>query len=111
MQPAVNFHYCRSNIPVRRPSVGQLSSATLFSRAFVLSRAIVLVTASPPDTLTLVAPLGSAVEPLIHAPHRIQSARKGRIGVINDAVVQSERAHARPLANVRGDVGSSCGCV
>ena len=38
-----------------------------------------------------------------------QSARIGGIGVVDDAALERERAHARPLARVRGHVGSGHG--
>jgi hypothetical protein len=57
----------------------------------------------------LVASRGGAVEPLVHAPEAVQSARIGGIGVVDDAVLKHERAHARPVAQVRGPVGSACG--
>src|SRR5881409_2395079 len=72
------------------------------------SALVVLVVAAPPDA-RLVAPLGCAVEPLVHAPEAIQSARIGGIGVVDDAVLERERAHARPFARVRGRVGSAHG--
>jgi hypothetical protein len=64
--------------------------------------------AAPPDA-RLVAPLGGAVEPLVHAPEAVQSARVGGIGVVDDAVLERERAHTRSLARVRGHVGSGHG--
>src|SRR6266540_1288488 len=67
-----------------------------------------LPVAAPPDA-RLVAPLGGAVEPLVHAPEAVQSAGIGGIGVVDDAVLEHERAHARPLARVRGHVGSGHG--
>src|SRR5205814_3253986 len=70
--------------------------------------ALVLVVATPPDA-GLVAPLGRAVEPLIHAPEAVQSARIGGIGVVNDAVLERERAHAWPLAYVGVHVGATHG--
>ena len=74
------------------------------------SALLVLVVAAPPDT-SLIASLGCAVEPLIHAPEAVQSARIGGIRVVDDAVVlKHERAHARPLARVRGHVGSCHSC-
>src|SRR5436309_272454 len=72
------------------------------------SALVVLVVAAPPDA-RLVAPLGGAVEPLVHGPEAVQSARIGGIGVVDDAVLERERAHARPLARVRGHVGSGHG--
>ena len=48
--------------------------------------ALVLVVAAPPDA-DLVAPLGRAVEPLVHAPEAVQSARIRGIGVKDDAVI------------------------
>src|SRR5436853_7609121 len=59
-----------------------------------------------PPAARLVAPPGCAVEPLVHAPEAVQSARIGGIGMVDDAVLERERAHARPLAMVRGHVGS-----
>src|SRR5438552_2991479 len=72
------------------------------------SALVVLVVAAPPDA-RLVAPLGGPVEPLVHAPEAVESARKRGIGVVDDAVLERERAHARPLARVRGHVGSDHG--
>src|SRR5258706_486032 len=63
----------------------------------------------PPPDARLVAPLGCAVEPLVHAPEAVHSARIGGIGVVDDAVLERERADARPLARVRGHVGSGHG--
>src|SRR5438093_5621144 len=74
----------------------------------LLRSALVLVVAAPPDA-RLVASLRCAVEPLVHAPEAVQSARIGGIGVVDDAILERERAHARPLARVRGDVGSAHG--
>ena len=64
--------------------------------------------AAPPDA-RLFASLGGAVEPLVHAPEAVQSARVSGISVVDDAVREHERAHARPLAGVRGHVGSGHG--
>src|SRR2546427_6409610 len=72
------------------------------------SALVVLVVAAPPGA-RLVAPLGCAVEPLVHTPEAVQSARIGGIGVVDDAVLAHERAHARLLARVRGHVGSGHG--
>src|SRR5450432_4122160 len=55
----------------------------------------VLVVAAPPDA-RLVAPLGRAVEPLVHAPEAVESARIGGIGMVDGAVLAHERAQARP---------------
>src|SRR5262249_30185675 len=68
----------------------------------------VLVVVAPPEA-RLVAPPGGAVEPLVHAPEAIESARKGGIGVVDDTVLERERAQARPLAQVRGHVRSGHG--
>src|SRR3989454_9888214 len=69
------------------------------------SALVVLIVAAPPDA-RLVAPPGGAVEPLVHAPEAVQSARIGGVGVVDDAVLERECAHARPLPRVRGRVGS-----
>ncbi len=84
--------------------------------AFMLHSGSSLRTAKQPIKGTVlacdfVAPLGGAVEPLIHAPEAVQTTRIGGIGVVDDAILEHERAHARPLARVRGHVGSSHGHV
>src|SRR5207249_7304073 len=63
---------------------------------------------APPDA-GLVAPLGRSIEPLVHSPQTVQSARIGRISMVNDAVLERERAHARPFAYVRVHVGAAHG--
>src|SRR5206468_6864480 len=102
------------NQPVRDVHV-MAAATTAIPRRFITlmtprfgSALIVLVVAPPPDS-RLVAPLGGAVEPLIHAPEAIQSTRIGRIGMVDDAVLDHERAHARPLARVGERVGSAHG--
>src|SRR5712692_10413887 len=72
------------------------------------SALLVLVVAAPPDA-RLVAPLGCAVESLVHAPEAVHPARIGGIGVVDDAVLERECADARPLARARGHVGSGHG--
>src|SRR5205823_10622278 len=69
---------------------------------------LVLVVPFPPDA-GFVAPLGGAIEPLIHSPEAVQSARVGGIRVIDNAVLERERAHTRPLAYVGVHVGSAHG--
>src|SRR5260370_10775939 len=51
------------------------------------SLAVVLVVAAVPEA-ALVAPAWRAVEPLVHAPEAVQSARIGGIGVVDDAVLE-----------------------
>src|SRR6516164_9854364 len=70
---------------------------------------VVLVVPEPPDA-GLVPSLWSAVEPLVHAPETVQSARIGGIAVVNGAFHERERAHARPFARVCKRIGSACGC-
>src|SRR6266496_939199 len=70
--------------------------------------ALVLVVAAPPDA-GLVASLGGAVEPLVHSPEAVQSARIRGISVVNNAVLERERAHPRPLADVGVRVGAAHG--
>src|SRR5262249_47053129 len=69
------------------------------------SALVVLVMTPPPDA-RFVAALGRAIEPLIHAPQAVQSARIGGIGVEDNAVLDHERAHARPFADVSRRVGA-----
>src|SRR5215475_14396129 len=69
------------------------------------SALVVLVVAAPPEA-RLVASPGGAVEPLVHTPEAVQSARIGGVGVVDAAVLERERAHARPLPRVGGHVGA-----
>ena len=55
-------------------------------------------------------PWARAVEPL-EPPEAVQSARIGRIGLVNHAIFQHEGAQARPLAHVGGRVGAGHGRV
>src|SRR2546428_1312834 len=72
------------------------------------SALVVLVVAAPPEA-RLVATLGRAVEPLVHAPETVQPARIREIGVVDDAVLERERAHARRLSRIRCNVGPDRG--
>src|SRR6266481_3682144 len=62
--------------------------------------------AAPPQA-GLVAPAWRAVEPLVHAPEAVQPARVRRVGVVDDAILQRERAHAGPFSPVRRPVRSN----
>src|SRR5262249_49635640 len=74
----------------------------------MVASAFVLVVASPPDA-RLVPALGCAVEPLVHAPDPVHTARISGIGVVDDTVLEHERAHARPFAMERGRIGPAKG--
>src|ERR1700682_3401835 len=87
----------------------EISSPAVAPRQPRLRAALLVLVVAPPPEARLVAPLGCAVEPLVHAPEAVQSARIGGIGVVDDAVLERERAHARPLAHERGRVGSGHG--
>src|SRR5262249_55865323 len=67
----------------------------------------VLVVPAPPWPGPFVASLRRAVEPLIHAPQAVHAARIRGIRVIDDAVVEHERADTGPLPRVRRRVGSA----
>src|SRR4051812_3219710 len=54
------------------------------------SALVVLVMAAPPEPLLVAAP-GRAVEPLVHAPERVEAARIGGVGVVEGAVFEHER--------------------
>src|SRR2546428_3341559 len=60
------------------------------------SALVVLVVAAPPDA-RLVAPLGGALQPLVHGPEAVQSARIGGIGGQDDAAPVREWPHGRAL--------------
>src|SRR5712691_4432218 len=102
-------------IVFRAPGAAVLGTAALASRPAVApqqprrrSALVVLVVAAKPGA-RLVASLGGAVEPLVHAPEAVESAHISGIGVVDDAILEYERAQARPVARVRGRVGSGHG--
>src|SRR5713101_1143452 len=72
---------------------------TLFGR-------LILVVAAPPQA-GLVATEWRAVEPLVHTPEAVYPALVRRVGVVHDAVLERERAHAGPFSPVRRPVGSN----
>src|SRR3954452_10888622 len=71
----------------------------------MVSLVVVLVVAAPPE-VGLVAPEWRAVEPLVHAPEAVHSALVRRVGVVHDAILEHEGAHAGPLPPVRRKVCS-----
>src|SRR5580658_10251383 len=74
------------------------------------ARAVFIV--PPPPGARLIASLGRAVQPLVHAPQAVQASREGRIGVVEAAVVEGKRAHAGSLPGVGGHIGSRhCGML
>src|SRR6266516_5811632 len=87
---------------LRRRGVLKPPSAT----ATVTSRSRLVLVAAPPPHRGLVAPLGRTVQPLVHAPEPVEAARVGRVGVVDDAVLEGARAHPRPLACERRGVGA-----
>src|SRR6185437_9939621 len=98
----------RANRPRRAPPHSGGARFRLGRRS--LRHLLVAVVVTPPDAL-FVAPFWGAVEPLVHAPEPVQSAGIGRIGMIDDAVIENESAEARPLAHIRSRLGSSPGRV
>src|SRR5262244_3092046 len=101
----VGFHHTAFIVHVPQPSPDCPSPAkTGRLRRGTRSALLVLVVATPPCA-RFVAPFWRAVEPLVHAPKAVQSAPKGGVGGVDDAVLDRERAQARPLARVRGHVG------
>ena len=50
-----------------------------------------------------------SVEPLVHSPERVEAARVGGVCVVDDAVGECERTHARRLSGVGGDVSAGHG--
>src|SRR3979490_692873 len=89
---------------VMAPSIALSSVPSASARARALVGVLVV---SPPPAARLVASLGGAVEPLVHAPEAVQSARIGGIGVVDGAVLERERAHAGPIALVSGGARST----
>src|SRR5882757_5539636 len=60
------------------------------------------------NSLSRCAPWG-AIKPLVRSPEGVQPTCVGGIGVIDDAVLDHEGAHARPLARVGRQVGAGHG--
>ena len=56
-----------------------------------------------------VPPIRCPIEPLVHSPERVEAARVGGVCVVDDAVGEYERTHARRLAGVDGDIGAGHG--
>src|SRR5437763_16297546 len=81
---------------VARPPPAQVSTSWRTTGDIDTSVMAVPIVVTPPDT-RLVAALGGAVEPLVHAPQAVQPARIGRVGVINRITLAHEGAHARPV--------------
>src|SRR5437868_5714137 len=91
-----------SNVTTRARAI----RASLSSRATL--RRLVLV-AAPEPRARVVAALRGPVEPLVHAPHRVHAASVRGVGVVDDAVLQRERAHPGRLEQVCRRVGSGHG--
>src|SRR3982074_1202911 len=72
----------------------------------MVSPAVVLAGGGPPEP-GLVAPEWRAVEPLLHAPEAVQPALVRRVGVVDDAILERERAHTGPFSPVRRPVRSN----
>ena len=68
---------------------------------------LILIMTSPPYAGFITA-LGSAVQPLIHAPQAVETAGVGGIGVVDDTVFDDERAHPGAITRVSSAVGSRC---
>jgi hypothetical protein len=71
-----------------------------------LSRILCVLVVPPKPRPCFVPPMRSPVEPLVHSPERIEAARVGGVGVVDDAVGKCERAHAWRLASVGRDIGA-----
>src|SRR3989440_9573864 len=102
-------------IPRPRPRLAPTTTVVLPDKSSILvlflcmprvSLAFVLVVAAPPEA-GLVAPEWRAVEPLVHAPEDVQPALVRRVGVVYDAILERERAHAGSFSPVRRPVRSN----
>src|ERR1700730_16118658 len=62
--------------------------------SFASSALVVLVVAEPPDARIFVAPLGARSSHR-YIPQRPSSPRIGGIGMVDDVVLEHERAHVR----------------
>ena len=69
----------------------------------------VLVVAAEPELepIVLVAALRRSVEDRVVAHQELEPAPPGRIGLVDDSVIQDEGAETGALRQVSGDVGSA----
>ena len=74
-----------------------------------LSRISYVLVVPPKPRPRFVSTIRRPVEPLVHSPEHIEAARVGGVCVVDDAVGECERAHARRLAGVGGYVGAGHG--
>src|SRR5258708_7636182 len=88
----------------RPPPSGSGAPSAARVRAEWLAFVVCVVVAQPIPWL--IAPFGGAIEPLVHAPQAVQPAGVCRIRVVDDAVFERERAHARPLPHVARHVSA-----
>src|SRR5215216_2311945 len=58
----------------------------------------------------LVSSFRCPVEPLVHAPEGVHSTGEGRVRVVDDSVLERERAYPRRLPRIGRRVGSAHGC-
>ena len=75
----------------------------------LLSRISYVLVVAPKPRPRFVPPIRRPVEPLVHSPERVEAARVGGVCVVDDAVGECVRAHARRLAGVGRDVGAGHG--
>src|SRR5215468_11275540 len=90
----------------RSEAMSVISSPAVAPRPPRLGSALVVLVVAAQPAARLVTPLGGAVEPLVHTPEAVHSARIGGIGVVDDTILEHECAQARPVARIRGHVGS-----
>src|SRR6266550_6527817 len=102
-------------IPRPKPRLAPTTTVVLPDKSLMLvlffcvsmgSLALVLVVAAPPQA-GLVATEWRAVEPLVHTPEAVYPALVGRVGVVDDAILERERAHAGPFSPVCRPVRSN----
>src|SRR5215472_2576561 len=106
----------RSGLPAGPVTAGAVTGPATRDWLFAgLACVVVLVVAAEEvkrivGAARLVSPSRRPVQPLVHAPQAVQAARIGRVGVVDDSVLERERAHARALAGVGRPVGARrCG--
>ena len=74
-----------------------------------LSRISYVLVVPPKPRPRFVSPIRRPVEPLVHSPERVEAARVGGVGMVDDAVGECERAHSWRLASVGGEIGAGHG--
>src|SRR5262249_5372446 len=89
---------------VSQPGMSAMSGLT---RAW---KSVVVLVIAPEPVSAFVSTFRRTVEPLVHPPETVEAARIAGVRVVDDAVLERERAHAGPFAHEGRDVDAGRAC-